>query len=470
MFENVLGQPAAVQLASDIRTGLLAPSMLFSGPAGSGKGTAALELGRILSCENRDSPGVWNCPCPACARHRLLTHPDLLVLGPRSFSSEAAAAASVFLREPGAPQGQLLLIRSVRKLLIRFAPSLWEEDAKIGKLSPLIAALDEDLDEILRLHTGEAPLETGPRQRELLGKICDSILKNVRTLEAEGPGELVPVAHVRRAAYWSRLAPLGRRKLLLIENADRMQEGARNALLKILEEPPESVHILLCSPRREALIPTILSRLRPYRFYQREPAVEEDLIRRVFREPAPVNRGTSASPLAAYFDSFLPVPMERLYPLAAFFAASLALQTLRLLGRRGPAGGGAGSKAAVPAELAALGKHSAPLAEAAGFGRPLGDTRLCLAKVLEEAGQFEASGLFARFLRLLLTLVSESLREEGSSPSGAGYADLWRRLTGEAAAAVGTYNQSPGLALERLGADFRRAAAAYYAGPVLSPK
>ena len=51
MFENVLGQQATGQLIHDIKAGILAQAMLFSGPSASGKGTSALELGRIISCD-----------------------------------------------------------------------------------------------------------------------------------------------------------------------------------------------------------------------------------------------------------------------------------------------------------------------------------------------------------------------------------------------------------------------------------
>ena len=55
MFENVLGQDVTGQLIGDIEAGVLAPAMLFSGPPASGKGTSALELGRIISCEGAES-------------------------------------------------------------------------------------------------------------------------------------------------------------------------------------------------------------------------------------------------------------------------------------------------------------------------------------------------------------------------------------------------------------------------------
>lgn len=50
------------------------------------------------------------------------------------------------------------------------------------------------------------------------------------------------------------------RKVFIIEEAERMNASAQNALLKILEEPPERVlFILLCSSA-SAMLPTVLSR------------------------------------------------------------------------------------------------------------------------------------------------------------------------------------------------------------------
>ena len=159
MFENVLGQNASDQLVLDVNSGILAPAMLFSGPVSSGKGTAALELGRIISCEDASASqqtgtGSWNCGCSACSRHRSLIHPDLICLGWKPFSAEIAASARSFTRdlESGSmeigSQSQMLFIRSLRKLLARFNPVLWEDDPKGGKLFPLVNSIEEDLDEL----------------------------------------------------------------------------------------------------------------------------------------------------------------------------------------------------------------------------------------------------------------------------------------------------------------------------------
>jgi DNA polymerase-3 subunit gamma/tau len=427
VFENVLGQGALRQLASDIGADMLAPSMLFFGPDASGKGSAALELGRVLSCENPAAP--WNCSCPACARHRRLIHPDLLILGPRSFSAEIAASAAAFLRDPAVQAARFLFIRSVRRLLARFSPVLWENDPKINKLNPLIEALEEGLDN----------LEGAGEARET----ADGILKSSFKLEAEGVGDLLPVDHVRRAAWWSRLAPLGKRKLLVIENAERMREEARNSLLKILEEPPERLTIVLTTARQEALIPTVLSRLRPYRFVARDRETEAEVIRKIFRD-ARSPGFTGGGLLRRYLDSFLPGSEETLYPLAAFFAASVAMGAAAALRRSGAPPGEA---------LMRLGAHCAPIAEEAGLGRPLEDAGALAAKVMEGADKFEARGRFSQFLRSLLALAGEGL---GASPDAVAYRDLWSAAAREADSAALTYNLSIAMVLERLIAFLRR--------------
>jgi DNA polymerase-3 subunit gamma/tau len=457
VFENIIAQDAVLQLTEDILTFRLAPSMLFFGPPASGKGSAALELARILSCENRSAP--WNCPCPACARHRYLIHTDLLSFGSRPFAVEIAASGAAFLREPASAATRLLFIRSLRKLLSRFSPVLWEDDSKLGKISPLIQSLEEELDEF-EAESGQTP--EGPGDAAPLEKLINLILKNAFKLEDEGIGDVIPVAQIRRAAYWGRLAPNGRRKVLLIENADRMQEGARNSLLKILEEPPASLSIVLTCRRREAIMPTILSRLRPYRFLKRDEEREREIIRRVFRDstgrigeslPLEDKRAgadqASAGLISAYLDSFLPQPLEKFYPLAAFFIASIARTAALSLKKKGVA--------EIPADLAALGAHCAPIAEAAGFERTLNAGEV-IAAVLSASANFEARS-FPRFLRLILELVKQAQGEK-TGPHSIAHNDIWRKYTSRAEAAAGVWNQSPALALESLFCRLKEALAA----------
>ncbi|MDE7477489.1 MAG: DNA polymerase III subunit [Lachnospiraceae bacterium] len=52
----------------------------------------------------------------------------------------------------------------------------------------------------------------------------------------------------------------GNYKIYIIDEAEKMNVQAQNALLKTLEEPPEYAVILLLATRAEAMLPTILSR------------------------------------------------------------------------------------------------------------------------------------------------------------------------------------------------------------------
>ena len=475
MFENLLGQAASDQLVEDIKTALLAPAMLFSGPPASGKGTAALELARIVSCEDLPPDSVpghpdgtsarasWKCQCPSCSRHRLLIHPDLLCLGWKPFYAEIAACAGAFQRDASqieasqtakSSASRMLFIRSVRKLLARFNPVLWEDDPKAGKISPLVSSIDEDLDEVERCSNEQRLNEQHSNEKDFDGqdspaKIIEGILKSVLKLESEGLSENVPIAQIRRAAWWGRLAPTGRAKMIIIENADRMQEEARNSLLKLLEEPPSRLYVVLTSPRQGSLPQTILSRLRPYRFVSRGAALESDVIRRVFRDEAAASLSRG---IGVYLDSFLPVTPETLGALAAFFAASVAYKAAILLKKQGRP---------LPEELVLLGKSSAPRTEAAGLGRPLGDPLAVVSLIMEKASNFEMKTIFSRFLSCLLEQVSVSQRTTPSLKTPpflppVSYNDKWKDFSKWAETAVCIYNLKPTQVLEKFFTDISR--------------
>ena len=66
---------------------------------------------------------------------------------------------------------------------------------------------------------------------------------------------------------------LGRYRIMIIEDADRMQERTSNLLLKALEEPPAGTIWLLCAPSEADMLPTIRSRVRNVGL--KVPAIEE---------------------------------------------------------------------------------------------------------------------------------------------------------------------------------------------------
>ncbi|MFE9802466.1 DNA polymerase III subunit delta' [Streptomyces goshikiensis] len=89
---------------------------------------------------------------------------------------------------------------------------------------------------------------------------------------------------VRRA----QLSPaVGRWQVIVLEDADRLTEGAGNVLLKAVEEPAPRTVWLLCAPSLEDVLPTIRSRCRHLTL--RTPpvsAVADVLVRRDGIDPA----------------------------------------------------------------------------------------------------------------------------------------------------------------------------------------
>ncbi len=74
-----------------------------------------------------------------------------------------------------------------------------------------------------------------------------------------GVGEMRAIVQIA-----SRRPSTGRRQIVVIEDADRLTEGAANALLKVVEEPPPSTVFLLCAPSvdPEDIAVTLRSRCR----------------------------------------------------------------------------------------------------------------------------------------------------------------------------------------------------------------
>ncbi|MDR2923792.1 MAG: DNA polymerase III, partial [Treponema sp.] len=244
----------------------------------------------------------------------------------------------------------------------------------------------------------------------------------------------------------------GRKKTLLIENSGGMKEEARNSLLKLLEEPPATVNIVLTSSRREEVISTILSRLRPYSFQKRGEAQEREVIRRVFRDSKSADSlehtSENASIIGAYLDSFLSQSREKLYPLASFFLSSIARAAALEAKKRG---------AAIPAPVGAMGSRYAPIAKDAGFS-PADDP---VKAILAKSDNF-GDGSFSRFTGLCLGLLAGLLRDAPPDPSNIQYYETYKKYFNEAETAVGVLNQSPALALQSLFYKINTALAGFY--------
>ncbi len=85
-----------------------------------------------------------------------------------------------------------------------------------------------------------------------------TVVAATRTIAVDAIRDLEAEAHFRPYE--------GNARTFIIDDADKMNDAASNALLKTLEEPAPTTHLILISSRPETLLPTIRSRCQTFRF------------------------------------------------------------------------------------------------------------------------------------------------------------------------------------------------------------
>ena len=202
-FADIIGQHSLKRtLAENIDRGRISHAQLFTGKAGAGTLPLALAYAQYLNCTNRhdgDSCGE----CPSCRQMSELAHPDLHLVFP--------------VNKQGKKQGEVILSSD-------FMP-LWRK--VVGSTGGYFT----------REHWNDS-LD--------LGKTLQGIIS---TKEAE---EII-----RRLSFKSFASEW---KVVIIWQAETMNEVAANKLLKILEEPWDKTLFLLIAERSDRLLKTITSR------------------------------------------------------------------------------------------------------------------------------------------------------------------------------------------------------------------
>ena len=128
----------------------------------------------------------------------------------------------------------------------------------------------------------------------------------------------------------------GKARIFLIEEAEKLNEPSANALLKVLEEPPHTSHIILLTSRPDMLLSTIRSRCQMIRFAPVTPQeIETHLVKNGFasggeaRVLARVARGSLGRAVATEFAEYLEMRNSMLRVLQALAVSDDRIQLLR---------------------------------------------------------------------------------------------------------------------------------------------
>jgi DNA polymerase III subunit delta' len=95
------------------------------------------------------------------------------------------------------------------------------------------------------------------------------------------PKRVLRVEQMRQIEREANFRPFeGKARVFLIDDADKLNDASANALLKVLEEPPKTSHLILITARPAMLLPTILSRCQMIRFSPLTPdEIESHLVK-----------------------------------------------------------------------------------------------------------------------------------------------------------------------------------------------
>ncbi len=232
-WDAIVGQKRAKStVRSALRVGRIPHAWLFTGLEGVGKDAVAIEVARVLRCENPQEEGTAACDaCRGCITAGALRNPN---------------------------------VRFVFAL-----PTGKGEDSRGD--SPLIKL-------------GDAELSTVQEQTAIKG---NDPYHNVTIPKAQQI-KISSIREIRRDAIFAASEPGWR--IVIISEADLMGEEAANAFLKTLEEPSPQTLLILTSSHRERLLPTILSRCQEIRFDQ----LNEDEIADALRARNGLDKTTAA--------------------------------------------------------------------------------------------------------------------------------------------------------------------------------
>lgn len=104
----------------------------------------------------------------------------------------------------------------------------------------------------------------------------------------------ISIESVRQLRHFTRLRQTGgNQRIILIHDAHTMSEEAQNALLKLLEEPPELTSFILTSESDQSVLPTIRSRSQVMAVHPPAPGELAEFFTTAGHEPADVQRALS---------------------------------------------------------------------------------------------------------------------------------------------------------------------------------
>lgn len=249
----------AAELERGIEENSLSQSLLFYGPPGSSKLTAAFDLAFLMMDAND--------------RRSMLSTGQIAFLPSRDLGIQLKAAVSLF-RNQRSSRSRIFFIQSVRTALMQYHAAF--SSIKDSGLSCAFA----DASEVdVALYAFEEERDYSESEINEITALVSSKIVNERFL-SRGRKNGASIDEIRAIQDW--FSSGSDEKFAVIENIEDASDGAKNSLLKVLEEPDEHCHIILLSSSGSRMLPTLLSRVRKFRFPELSSSAVSGLVGSLF--------------------------------------------------------------------------------------------------------------------------------------------------------------------------------------------
>jgi len=210
-FKDIIGQDALkVRLINSVKENRISHAQMFVGNGSFGKFALAFAYAQYINCtekQNNDSCGE----CNSCRKYAAMSHPDLIFSFPVNTNHTSSSKVTETKVSKDPVSGDFLVDWKNYIDEVKGYPDLFQWYQRIGIEN-----------------------KQGFISKEEARKIVHQL--NYKAVEAE---------------Y----------KVLIVWMLEKMNEVASNALLKLIEEPPDNTLIFLVAGEKEKLLPTILSRV-----------------------------------------------------------------------------------------------------------------------------------------------------------------------------------------------------------------
>lgn len=249
MFSNIIGQEAAADtLRCEVKSNTLANTMLFHGKSYTGKLTAALELVRVLNCNDDKSK---NCKCDSCRKMRTLDFNGFLLLSRRNYYYQTVELINSYKKNKSA----ILRDKIYQNIKLSFLPlqSFLLDGAMSEADKKNVMSYGEKLNDFI----------DNPEYNSVNLEVIENIMNSLTSLYKTSN---IPVNLIRNMLNWTYFSLDVKARVVIIDKVDYLETSSENILLKRLEEPSSNLYFILLAENKNKIIQTIKSRCRSYYF------------------------------------------------------------------------------------------------------------------------------------------------------------------------------------------------------------